>query len=59
MTAGLIMISTGVVLLVAQLMIKRNKPRPKNAWTAKQQKARMIVGGIGLIVLGSLVLLIG
>jgi hypothetical protein len=57
--AGMIGIIGGLALLIGQFFIDSNEPKKTYGWTGKQQKMRMIVGGIGLFLLGLIVLIFG
>jgi len=55
---GIFSIILGLLLLIGQLFIKSNKNRKPGWFTPRQQKTRMIIGGIGIILIGLIILLI-
>ena len=55
---GLFFIFGGLVLVLGRFLIDPKKPRKPNLRPAKEQKTRMIVGGISFLLFGTIVIII-
>ena len=46
------MIASGIIGLIAQFFVSKDRPRSDLKWSGKEQKNALIIVGLGLILLG-------